>query len=94
MAKEIKVIKDKILVKRIDKTEEQKQTKMFVVTENNQISQYEGTVLKIGTGVKDDPMEVNVGDTVIFHKNGSYKIDVESEEYYVISQSQVIAILN
>lgn len=87
---DIKVIKDRILVHKEDAV----QKGSFVVDSYNTETQYKGKVLQVGRGTKDESMEVKIGDTVIFHKNGCYRIEVEDEEYYVLTQSQVIAILN
>jgi chaperonin GroES len=58
-----------------------------------------GTVVAVGPGkVGDDnervPMSVKVGDTVIFSKYGFDEVKVDGKEYYILSESSVLAIIN
>ena len=58
-----------------------------------------GTVVAVGPGkVGDDneriPMSVSVGDTVIFSKYGFDEVKVDGKEYYILSESSVLAIIN
>ncbi len=58
----------------------------------------QGTVLAIGPGKLNDqgtrmPMSVKVGDKVMFKKYSPDEVKVDDKEYFVISESDVIAIL-
>jgi chaperonin GroES len=57
-----------------------------------------GTVVAVGPGKFEDgkliPMNVKVGDRVLFSKYGYDEIKIEGEEYYVLSESSVMAKLN
>ena len=58
----------------------------------------QGEVVAIGDGKFLDngqkaPMTVKVGDTVMFKKYSPDEIKVEGEEYLIISESDVLAIL-
>lgn len=57
-----------------------------------------GKVLAVGDGRFDNegkrvPMEVKVGDTVLFTKYGPTEVKVEGKELLILSQSDVLAIL-
>ena len=57
-----------------------------------------GKIVAVGSGrVNDDgitiPMKVKVGDTVLFSKYGPDEIKVEDEEYLVLSESNILAII-
>jgi chaperonin GroES len=57
-----------------------------------------GTVVAVGEGkVGDDneriPMSVKVGDTVIFSKYGFDEVKIDGKEYYILSESSVLAII-
>jgi chaperonin GroES len=58
-----------------------------------------GIVIAVGEGRFDEggtkrvPMEVAVGDRVMFSKYGYDEIKVGGKEYYVVSASSVLAIL-
>jgi chaperonin GroES len=56
----------------------------------------EGTVLAVGPGRFDDkgnrvPMDVNVGDTVLYSKYGGTEVKYDGEEYLVLSARDVLA---
>ena len=56
-----------------------------------------GTVVAVGPGKFDDgvqvPMTVKKGDTVLFSKYGYDEVKLEGEEYYILSESSVLAII-
>jgi len=58
----------------------------------------EGEVLAVGPGARDEkgeriPMDVKVGDRVIFSKYSGTEVKVDGEEYLILSESNVLAIL-
>lgn len=56
-----------------------------------------GTVVATGPGKYDDgtliPMTLSVGDEVIFSKYGFEEVKIDNEEYYIISESNVLAVI-
>ena len=58
----------------------------------------EGEVIAVGPGkVNKDgvrvPMEVKVGDTILFKKWGGDEVEFDKVEYKIISQEDVLAVL-
>ena len=58
----------------------------------------EGTVVAVGPGRFDDngkrvPLDVKVGDTVIYSKYGGTEIKYVGEEYLVLSARDVLAVI-
>ena len=58
-----------------------------------------GKVLAVGTGRLLDngervPLEVKEGDTVLFAKDAGTEVKLDGEEYTVIKESDVLAIVN
>ena len=57
-----------------------------------------GTVVAVGKGRYDDgdliPMTVKVGDKVLFSKYGYDEVKINGQEYYILSESSVLAILS
>jgi chaperonin GroES len=51
-----------------------------------------GTVVKVGADRKDEPMEVKVGDTVFYGKYSGTELQIDDENYLLISQSDVLYI--
>jgi len=59
----------------------------------------QGTVVAVGPGRTTDdgkvlPMNVKVGDKVIFSKYGPDEVKVAGEEYFVVSESNILAVIN
>ncbi len=58
----------------------------------------EGTVLSVGPGRIDDkgnrvPLDVSVGDVVLYSKYGGTEVKYAGEEYLVLSARDVLAII-
>jgi chaperonin GroES len=58
----------------------------------------EGTVIAVGAGRFDDkgsriPVDVKVGDTVLYSKYGGTEIKYAGEEYLVLSARDVLAVI-
>lgn len=54
-----------------------------------------GTVISIGTGTdvegKQTKFQVEVGDKVLYSKFGGVKITIDSKEYIIIKQNDILA---
>mgnify|MGYP002405069320 FL=1 len=53
----------------------------------------QGTVIAVGPGKKDEPMEVKVGDVVLYGKYSGTEVAVEEKKYLIVKQSDILAIL-
>ena len=53
----------------------------------------QGTVVAVGPGKKDEPMEVKVGDVVIYGKYAGTEVSVEGKDYLIMKQADILAIL-
>lgn len=58
-----------------------------------------GVVVAVGPGKRDDsgklvPLGVKVGQKVLFSKYGPDEIKIGDKEYYVISESNILAIID
>jgi chaperonin GroES len=57
----------------------------------------EGTVVAVGPGRFEDgdrvPLDVAVGDAVIYSKYGGTEVKVDGEEYLILSARDVLAVL-
>lgn len=53
----------------------------------------QGTVIAAGPGKKDEPMEVKVGDVVLYGKYAGTEVTVEEKKYLIVKQSDILAIL-
>lgn len=57
-----------------------------------------GEVVAVGEGKRTEkgemmPLRVKVGDTVMFSKYGFDEVKVGDEEYYIVSESSILAII-
>lgn len=52
-----------------------------------------GKVVAVGAGKKDEPMTVKAGDEVLYGKYGGTEITVEGNDYLIMKESDIYAIL-
>jgi len=53
----------------------------------------QGKVIAAGPGKKDEPMEVKVGDEVLYGKYAGTEVTVDDKKYLIVKQSDILAIL-
>ena len=53
----------------------------------------QGKVVAAGPGKKDEPMEVKVGDEVLYGKYAGTEVTVVDKKYLIVKQSDILAIL-
>ena len=93
----VRPLHDRILVKRI---EEEKKTKGgLIIPDTAKEKPQEGKVLAVGPGRVDDngnriPLDVAVGDVVIFSKYGGTEVKYNGEDYLILSSRDVLAVVN
>ena len=51
-----------------------------------------GKVVMVGSDKKDEPMEIKVGDQVLYGKFAGQELTIDDEDYLLISQSDVLFI--
>jgi len=100
MAKEfsLKPLEDRIVVK---PSEEQETTVSgIVIPDTAKEKPQEGTVVAVGPGRFNEdgdqrvPLDVKVGDTVIYSKYGGTEVKVEGDEYLILSGRDVLAVIS
>jgi len=52
-----------------------------------------GTVLAAGPGKKDEPVTVKTGDTVLYGKYAGTEISFEGQDYLIMRESDILAII-
>src|SRR5436309_14152868 len=92
----IKPLEDRILVQANEA--ETTTASGIVIPDTAKEKPQEGTVLAVGPGRFDDkgnrvPIDVQVGDTVIYSKYGGTEVKWAGEEYLVLSARAVLAIV-
>ena len=93
----IRPLQDRIVVKRIDA---EKTTKGgIIIPDTAKEKPIEGKVVAVGNGkaLKDGkvrPLEVKVGDTVLFGKYSGTEVKIEGEEHVLLREDDVLAVTN
>ena len=93
----LKPLFDNIVVKRIEEKETTKSGIVLPDTIDKEKPQ-KGEVVAVGDGKISEngekiPMQVKTGDKILFRKYAPDEIKIDGEEYLVMTQSDVIAIL-
>ena len=92
----IKPLGDRVVVKRIE--EEPKTKGGIVLPDTAKEKPQKGKVIAVGTGrVLENgqrvPLEVKEGDIVVFDKYGGTEIEIDGEEYVILSERDLLAVL-
>ena len=93
----IKPLEDRILVQANEA--ETTTASGLVIPDTAKEKPQEGTVLAVGPGRFDDkgnriPVDVKVGDTVIYSKYGGTEVKYNGEEYLILSARDVLAVID
>ena len=96
MSVNIKPLEDRIIVKQVEA--EQTTASGLVIPDTAKEKPQEGEVLAVGPGRIDDngnrvPLDVNVGDKVIYSKYGGTEVKYAGDEYLILSARDVLAIV-
>ncbi len=81
----------RVVIKKIE-AEEKTQGGIILPSQSKEDPQY-AEVVAVGPGTDDEPMEVKVGDKVVFSKYGGTDIKHEGEEYTIMRQSDILAVI-
>jgi chaperonin GroES len=52
-----------------------------------------GKVVAVGTGKKDEPMTVKVGDSVLYGKYAGTELIIDGTNYLIMRESDVVAVV-
>jgi len=93
----LKPLGDRVLVKPMEAKQEENGG--IIIPDSAKEKPQEGEVLAAGPGKRDDsgkliPMDVKVGEKIIFAKYGGTEIKVDGEEYIILRQDDVLAVLD
>ena len=95
MSVSIKPLEDRIVVKPLDA--EQTTASGLVIPDTAKEKPQEGEVLAVGPGRFEDgarvPVDVQVGDKVVYSKYGGTEVKFAGEEYLILSARDVLAVI-
>ncbi len=91
----LKPLEDRIVVKPSE--EEETTASGIVIPDTAKEKPQEGEVIAVGPGRWEEgqrvPLDVKVGDKVIYSKYGGTEVKVEGEEYLILSARDVLAVV-
>ena len=87
----IKPLADRVLIE--PKEAETKTASGLYIPDTAKEKPQQGVVIAAGPGKKDEPMELKVGDVVLYGKYAGTEVTVDDNKYLIVKQSDVLAIL-
>jgi len=92
---------DRVLLRPMSEDESNKRTLSGIIIPDTVSKEKpeQGTVMAVGPGrIGDDnervAISVNVGDRVVFSKYGFDEVKVDGVEYYLVSETNILAVIN
>jgi chaperonin GroES len=92
----IRPLHDRVIVKRLD--QERKTASGIVIPDNVAEKPDQGEVVAVGPGKKDDngkliPVDLKVGDRILFGKYSGQTVKVEGDELLVMREEDVMGVI-
>ena len=93
----VKPLQDRILVKRVEEKETVKGG--IIIPDTAKEKPQEGTVIAVGAGKLDEngkrvPLEVKVGDKVLFGKYAGNEIKIDDVEHVILREDDILGIIS
>ncbi len=92
----VRPLHDRIIVQRLEEGEQK--IGGIIIPDTAKEKPQQGKVIAVGQGkVKDDgkrqPLDVQDGDTILFGKYSGQEIKIDGEDYLILREEEVLAIL-
>ena len=92
----LRPLNDRVLVKRVEEKEVSKGG--IIIPDTAKEKPAEGKIVAVGQGALNNegvrvPLEVKKGDRILFGKYGGQEINVEGEEYLIMSEQEVLCVI-
>lgn len=92
----IRPLQDRILVKRIEA--EEKTTGGIIIPDTAKEKPQEGKVIAVGKGKRKDtgdvlPLDVQVGDSILFSKYGGTEVKIDGNEYLIMREDDILGVI-
>ena len=92
----IRPLHDRVVVRRLE--EEKKTAGGIVLPDSAGEKPQQGEVLAVGPGKLDEqgkrqPMELKVGDKVLFAKYSGTEVKIEGVEYLILAERDILAVI-
>ena len=87
----IKPLADRVIVE--VSAAEEKTSSGIIIPDTAKEKPQQGLVVAVGSGKKDEPMTVKVGDKVLYGKYAGTEISHDGKEFLIMRESDIFAIL-
>ena len=92
----IRPLHDRVIVKRLD--EERKSAGGIVIPDNVAEKPDQGEVIAVGPGKRNDdgkrePLDVKVGDRILFGKYSGSEIKLDDEEHLIMREDDILGVI-
>jgi chaperonin GroES len=87
----LKPLADRVLIE--PKEAETKTASGIFIPDTAREKPQQGKVIAVGPGIKDEKMEVKVGDLVLYGKYSGTEITVDGKDYLIMKQSDIFAVV-
>ena len=87
----LKPLADRVLVEAA--AAEEKTAGGIIIPDTAKEKPQRGKVIAVGTGKKDEPLTVKVGDSVLYGKYAGTEITIEGREYLIMRESDIYAVI-
>lgn len=93
---QLKPLADRVIVKKLEA--EEKTSGGIVLPDTAKEKPQQGEILAVGPGKLDDksarqPMEVKVGDKVLFAKYSGTEVKIDGIEYLILAERDILAVV-
>ena len=94
--KKLKPLSDRVLVKPMEKEQEKKGG--IIIPDTAKEKPQEGEIIAAGPGKRDEngkiiPMDVKVGDKILYGKYSGTEIKIEDQEYLIMHQEDILGVI-
>ena len=92
----IRPLEDRVVVKRIEEKEQKRGN--IVIPDTAKEKPMEGKVIAVGAGKRDKegkrtPLEVKMGDRILFGKYAGTEIKIDNDENVILREEEVLGVI-
>ena len=92
----IRPLQDRVIVKRLE--EEEKTKGGIIIPDTAKEKPQEGKIIAVGKGKMTDdgkliPLDVKVGDRILFGKYSGTEIKIEGEEHLIMREEDILGVI-
>ena len=86
-----KPLADRVLVE--PAAAEEKTASGIIIPDTAKEKPQQGKIVAVGTGTKDEPITVKVGNQVLYGKYSGTEVTIEGNEYLIMKESDIYGIV-